>query len=65
MMESFFGTLQLELLHEHHWDSLEQLASAIFEWIEGWYSPTRRHTSIGELSPAAFETLHESAAIAA
>ncbi|WP_157041521.1 IS3 family transposase, partial [Nitriliruptor alkaliphilus] len=65
MMESFFGTLQLELLDQHSWESREQLASAIFEWIEGWYNPTRRHTSIGAISPAAFETLHQSVAIAA
>jgi transposase InsO family protein len=32
--ESFFGTLQLELLDEHRWDSRRQLASAIFDWIE-------------------------------
>jgi hypothetical protein len=32
--ESFFGTLQLELLGEHHWESRQQLAQAIFEWIE-------------------------------
>lgn len=65
MMESFFGTLQRELLDEHRWDSREQLSSAIFEWIEGWYNPTRRHTSIRDMSPAAYETLHHHAAIAA
>jgi len=32
--ESFFGTLQLELLDEPHWESRQQLAQAIFEWIE-------------------------------
>jgi transposase InsO family protein len=32
--ESFFGTLQLELLDEHHWTSRRQLALAIFDWIE-------------------------------
>jgi hypothetical protein len=42
--ESFFGTLQLELLDEHHWESRQQLAQAIFEWIEAWYSPRRRHS---------------------
>ena len=33
-VESFFGTLQLELLDQQHWDSRQQLAFAIFEWIE-------------------------------
>ena len=37
--ESFFGTLQLELLDEHRWDSRQQLALAIFDWIEAWYNP--------------------------
>ena len=37
--ESFFGTLQLELLDEHRWESRQQLAQAIFEWIEAWYNP--------------------------
>ncbi len=37
--ESFFGSLQLELLDEHRWDTLDQLANAIFDWIECWYNP--------------------------
>jgi hypothetical protein len=41
--ESFFGTLQLELLDEHRWATREQLALAIFDWIEVWYNPRRRH----------------------
>jgi len=65
MMESFFGTLQLELLDEHTWATRDQLATAIFEWIEGWYNPTRRHTSINDRSPAEFETLHHLTATAA
>ena len=36
----------------------QQLASAIFEWIEAWYNPRRRHTSLGDLSPIEFEALH-------
>jgi len=55
LCESFFGTLQLELLDEHHWDTRQQLAQAIFEWIEAWYNPRRRHTSIGSLSPIDYE----------
>lgn len=65
MMESFFGTLQLELLDEHPWATRDQLATAIFEWIEGWYNPTRRHTSINDRSSAEFETLHHLTATAA
>jgi hypothetical protein len=42
--ESFFGTRQLELLDEQHWHSRDQLANAIFDWIEAWYNPHRRHS---------------------
>jgi putative transposase len=54
--ESFFGTLQLELLDQHHWDTREQLANAIFEWIEAWYNPHRRHSYCNMLSPIDYET---------
>jgi putative transposase len=56
--ESFFGTLQLELLDRHHWQSRQQLAAAIFEWIECFYNPQRRHSSVGMLSPVDYETTH-------
>ena len=55
MMESFFGTLQLELLDRRSWTTRGELASAIFEWIEGWYNPRRRHSSIRDLSPVDYE----------
>ena len=45
MMESFWSTMQRELLDTRTWDTTEQLASAIFEWIEAWYNPHRRHSS--------------------
>ena len=50
--ESFFATLQTELLDRHHWTSRRQLARAIFEWIEAFYNPVRRHSTVGMLSPA-------------
>ena len=56
--ESFFGTLQLELLDEHHWESRHQLAQAIFEWIEAWYNPRRRHSYCKMLSPVDYEAVH-------
>ena len=55
MIESFWSTLQRELLDTRDWDSPEQLGSAIFEWIEAWYNPRRRHTSLKMLSPVAYE----------
>ena len=54
-VESFFHTLQLELLDEHRWNTRRQLALAIFEWIESWYNPSRRHSSIKMLSPIDYE----------
>ena len=54
--ESFFGSLQLELLDEHRWDTRDQLANAIFDWIECWYNPRRRHSYCGMLSPVDYET---------
>lgn len=58
MMESFWGTMQLELLDTKQWETREELANAIFEWIECWYNPQRRHSSIGMHSPVTFENLH-------
>jgi transposase InsO family protein len=57
MMESFFGTLQRELLDRSAWMTRKELARAIFEWIEGWYNPRRRHTSIGFRSPVDYEQM--------
>ena len=65
MMESFFGTLQLELLDRQRWQTRAELGRAIFEWIEGWYNPRRRHTSIGDLSPVDYERRPATAAHAA
>jgi putative transposase len=50
--ESFFATLQTELLDRHAWQTRRQLAQAIFEWIEVFYNPVRRHSTVGMLSPA-------------
>ena len=57
MMESFFGTLQRELLDRQRWVTRAELARAIFEWIEGWYNPRRRHTGIGSRSPVDCERM--------
>ena len=64
-MESFFGSMQIELLDRRDWTTRNELANAIFEWIEAWYNPRRRHTSLGNLAPAEYEALHRSAATAA
>ena len=59
MMESFWHTMQLELLDTRAWESREELANAIFEWIECWYNPYRRHSSIGMHSPVTYERLYD------
>ena len=58
MMESFWGTMQLELLDSQTWRTRDKLANAIFQWIECWYNPKRRHSSIGMHSPNTFEALY-------
>jgi putative transposase len=55
MMESFWSTLQLEVLDTRTWETRTELANAIFEWIECWYNTERRHSSLGMLSPVDFE----------
>jgi putative transposase len=54
--ESFFGSLQLELLDRRRWTTRDELASAMFEWIECFYNPTRRHSHCEMLSPVDYET---------
>jgi putative transposase len=55
VIESFFGSLQIELLDRRHWSTRVELANAIFEWIEAFYNPTRRHSALGYLSPIDYE----------
>ena len=59
VVESFFGTLQLELLDEQRWESRQQLGLAVFEWIEAWYNPRRRHSYCSMLSPVDYEAAHQ------
>ena len=63
--ESFFGSMQIELLDRQAWRTQDQLGTAMFEWIEGFYNPTRRHSALGYLSPADYETANITAALAA
>lgn len=55
MAESFFATLERELLNRRHFKTQSEARSAVFEWIEGWYNPHRRHSSLGRISPINFE----------
>jgi transposase InsO family protein len=65
LIESFWSSMQAELLDRQSWTSRVQLASAMFEWIEGWYNPERRHSSLGMVSPANFEQLDNNVMVAA
>ena len=59
--ETFFATLTKErLLHDAPkiWSTRAELRSAIFEYIEGFYNPTRLHSTLGMRSPAEFEADH-------
>ena len=51
MCESFFATLECELLELRRFRSHAEARMAAFEFIEGWYNPRRRHSAIGYLSP--------------
>ena len=53
--ESFFATLETELLDRTRFATRDQARSAVFDYIEGFYNPTRRHSTIGYQSPAAYE----------
>jgi len=55
VVESFFGTLKTELIYRHPWANRRRAHEAIAEYIELFYNPRRRHSSLGYLSPAEFE----------
>jgi putative transposase len=57
-MESFWGTMQIELLNRKKWRTKIELSIAIAEWIEHFYNPERLHSSLGYLPPIEFEALH-------
>ena len=54
--ESFFATLKKELVHRRSWPTRRELISDVFEYIEAFYNRQRRHSTLGYLSPAQFET---------
>jgi putative transposase len=58
MAESFFATLECELIARHSWKTHTEARLAIFTWIESWYNPHRRHSGLGQISPMNFEKKH-------
>jgi putative transposase len=55
MAESFFATLECEMLAHHRFKTQAEARTAIFQFVEGFYNPRRRHSALGYLSPAEFE----------
>ncbi|MBG6233383.1 parallel beta-helix repeat protein [Labrenzia sp. EL_208] len=55
MCESFFATLACELFDRRKFQTKAEARMAIFEFIEGWYNPARRHSALGYQSPIAYE----------
>jgi putative transposase len=59
MCESFFATLECEFLDWKRFATQAEARLAVFDFIEGWYNPWRRHSALGYDSPIRFERRHE------
>jgi putative transposase len=55
MAESFFASLECELIDRRSWKTKTEARLALFTYIEGWYNPRRRHSALGYRSPESFE----------
>jgi putative transposase len=55
MCESFFATLECELLDRHRFRTQAEARLAVFEYFEGWYNPHRRHSALDYRSPINYE----------
>lgn len=58
MAESFFATLECELLARRRFRTQAEARMAVFAFIEGFYNPRRRHSALGYLSPMTYERAH-------
>lgn len=58
MCESFFATLECELLQRRSFRTKAEAKMAVFAFVEGWYNPSRRHSALGYKSPADYERLN-------
>jgi putative transposase len=58
MCESFFATLECELIDRVRMRTREEAEQAVFEFIEGWYNPHRRHSSLNYECPIGYEEKH-------
>ncbi len=64
MAESFFATLKVERLHRQAWPTHAAAQVAIFEYMEVWYNRRRRHSTLGYVTPAGYESPAREQAIA-
>ena len=60
--ESFFGTLKNELIYRRPWLGRASVRDAISEYIEVFYNRIRKHSTIGNISPAKFEEMDQALA---
>ena len=58
LCESFFAALECELLDRHRFPTQVEARLAVFDFIEGWYNPRRRHSALDYRSPMIFERTH-------
>lgn len=65
VVESFFGTLKVEMVYRCRFATRQQARQEVFEYIELWYNRVRRHSALGYVSPAEFERRHRSGAVSA
>ncbi len=56
--ETFHASLKKERIYRRSWPTRAEARAAVFEYIEGWYNPRRRHSTLSYLSPAQFERHH-------
>lgn len=56
-METFFKTIKAEMIWRHSWQTRRAVEIAIFEYINGFYNPRRKHSALGWKSPLAFERI--------
>jgi hypothetical protein len=62
LCESFFATLECELLDREPFRTPGEARRKLFDYIEGWYNPRRRHSALGYESPLSYERIHATAA---
>jgi len=64
LAESFFASLECELIDRTSLPTRATAQQEVFDWIEGWYNPWRRHSALNQKSPMNYERLHAGQAVA-